>query len=124
NYNMSGIEVQHSGFQLVKEKVEQAFTRDVINVNQNTSDSNFSEFYKFELKPNFEIYALRKNSPAEKVGLLIGDKIVKINNKPSYRLTIQSIVDLFQSEAGKEITIVVDRKGRYLTFKFQLEKVL
>lgn len=124
NYNMSGIEVQHSGFQLVKEKVEQAFTRDVINVNQNTSDSNFSEFYKFELKPNFEIYALRKNSPAEKAGLLIGDKIVKINNKPSYRLTIQSIVDLFQSEAGKEITMVVDRKGRYFTFKFQLEKAL
>ena len=58
------------------------------------------------------------------MGLLIGDKIVKINNKPSYRLTIQSIVDLFQSEAGKEITMIVDRKGRYFTFKFQLEKAL
>ncbi|MCL9770809.1 PDZ domain-containing protein [Flavobacterium sp. HXWNR69] len=124
NYNMSGIEVQHSGFQLVQEKVEQAFTTNVINVNKDVSAGNQSEFYKFELKPNFEIYALRKNSPAEKAGLLIGDVIVKINNKPSYKLTIQSVVDLFQSQEGKQITLLVERKGKYFTYKFQLEKVL
>ncbi|MCK6607852.1 MAG: PDZ domain-containing protein [Flavobacterium sp.] len=120
NYNMSGIEVQHSGFQLIKEKSSDAVATTVINYGKELKEDNF----KYELKPNFEIYAVRKDSPADKVGLLVGDKIIKINNKVAYKLSIQSITDLFQSDEGKQITIVVDRKGEILTFKFNLEKIL
>lgn len=123
NYNMAGIEVQHSGFQFVREKTEQAFSTNTINLNKN-SQSNYSENFIFELKPNFEIYSVRKNSPGERVGLLVGDRVVEINNRLAHKLSIQSITDLFQSEEGKQITIVVDRKGEILTFKFNLEKIL
>ena len=41
-----------------------------------------------------------------------------------YQLTIQSITDLFQSEDGKWITMIVDRAGIRFTVKFQLEKIL
>ena len=81
-------------------------------------------YFIFELKPNFEIYSVRKNSPGERVGLLVGDRVVEINNRLAHKLSIQSITDLFQSEEGKQITIVVDRKGEILTFKFNLEKIL
>ena len=120
NYNMSGIEVQHSGFQLIKEKSSDAVATTVINYGKELKEDNF----KYELKPNFEIYAVRKDSPADKVGLLVGDKIIKINNKVAYKLSIQSITDLFQSEEGKWITMIVDRAGIRFTVKFQLEKIL
>ncbi|WP_445720289.1 PDZ domain-containing protein [Flavobacterium sp.] len=123
NYNMSGIEVKHSGFQYVKEKEEFAFASHVIKFDEN-SDINNSNNFRYELKPNFEIHSIRKNSPAEKVGLIVGDKILKINNNSSYNLSIQNILDLFQSKDGKQITIIVDRNGEILTFKFNLESVL
>lgn len=124
NYNMSGIEVQHSGFQFVKEKTQSAFSTNVISLDKKTDIDDFTSNFTFELKPNFEIYTIRKDSPAERVGLLIGDRIVRINNRLAHKLSIQSISDLFQSEDGKQITIVVDRKGEILTFQFQLEKIL
>ena len=74
--------------------------------------------------PVFEIYAIRKDSPADKIGIKVGDVLKKINGVASYNLSIQRITDIFQSEEGKQITIVVDRKGEILTFKFNLEKIL
>lgn len=124
NYNMSGIEIQHSGFNFVKEKIEFAFSTNVINLDKNSDFDDYSNYFKYELKPNFEIYSIRENSPGEKAGLLVGDKILKINNRYSNKLSIQSIVDLFQSIQGKQITMVVDREGKILTFKFKLEKIL
>ena len=47
NYNMSGIEVQHSGFQFVKEKVENAFSTNVINFDKNAAADTYSDYFKF-----------------------------------------------------------------------------
>lgn len=124
DYNMAGIEVQHSGFQVVKEKVENAFSTNVISLDKNDSQQSYSDFFKYELKPNFEIYSIRKDSPAEKVGLQEGDIILKLNNFQSNSLTIQRILDIFHSKEGKQITIQVSRKGVVKTFKFNLEKIL
>lgn len=124
DYNMAGIEVQHSGFQVVKEKVENAFSTNVISLDKNDSQQSYSDFFKYELKPNFEIYSIRKDSPAEKVGLQEGDIILKLNNFQSNSLTIQRILDIFHSKEGKQISIKVNRKGEVKTFKFNLEKIL
>jgi len=124
DYNMAGIEVQHSGFQVVKEKVENAFSTNVISLDKNDSQQSYSDFFKYELKPNFEIYSIRKDSPAEKVGLQEGDIILKLNNFQSHSLTIQRILDIFHSKEGKQISIKVNRKGEVKTFKFNLEKIL
>lgn len=125
NYNMSGIEVQHFGFQWVKEGV---------NVNSAIGLLNLDEFYferggdknkyKYELKPIFEIYSIRKDSPADIAGLKVGDKIIKLNNKGINQLSIQNITDVFQSEDGKLITIIIERKNEQITFKFNLKKIL
>ncbi|HLO72909.1 MAG TPA: PDZ domain-containing protein [Flavobacterium sp.] len=123
NYNMSGIELQHSGLQWIKEEIKLNTSNNQLNLNELMLNDE-SKKYRYELKPVYEIYAIRKDSPAEKIGLKIGDRIVKINGKSSHILTIQSISDLFQSEDGKIITIVVERLGQQLTFKFKLEKLL
>lgn len=124
-YNMSGIEVQHSGSQLIKESVRIDLKNNQINLNEFVFDNNDLRYaQKYELKPVFSIYAIRKNSPGDKAGLQIGDKIIKINNKMAHQLTIQSITDLFQSEDGKWITMTIERGGKQFTVKFQLEKIL
>jgi C-terminal processing protease CtpA/Prc len=74
--------------------------------------------------PIFEIYSVRKNSPAEKAGLRVGDIILKINNKYTNRLNIQSITNLFQSEHGKLINITIERNGEKLNYEFHIEKIL
>lgn len=125
NYNMSGIEVQHKGIQWIKEEIRSNTTSTSINANEFIfDDANVKFNYKYELKPVFEIYAIRENSPAMKAGLKEGDKIVSINGKKDYAYTIQKITDLFQSEEGKNITIEIEREGQVLKFKFELEKIL
>ncbi|WP_159780411.1 PDZ domain-containing protein [Flavobacterium sp. 9AF] len=130
NYNMSGIEVQHTGLTWVSEKIGFANSSNYgANLNNNSNKSfifdNAAEFkYKFELKPVFEIYAIRENSPAEIAGLKVGDIIHSINGKKAYDYSIQKISDLFQSEEGRIIKIEVQRNGVIMEFKIKLQKIL
>ena len=122
-YNMSGLEIQHKGSQWVKYEVTALDRKNnevdkVINLYEKVVD------FKYELKPIYEIYAIRENSPGYRAGLREGDLIVKINGRKALNLKIDFFNDLFTSEDGKQITIVVDRKGKILTFKFNLEKIL
>jgi len=122
-YNMSGLEIQHKGSQWVKYEITAQDRKSnevdkVINLYEKVVN------YKYELKPIYEIYAVRENSPAFKAGLKEGDQVIKINGKKAINLKIDYFNDLFISDEGKQITIVVNRKGKYLTFKFQLEKVI
>jgi hypothetical protein len=116
-YNMSGLEIQHKGSQWVKYEITAQDRKSnevdkVINLYEKVVN------YKYELKPIYEIYAVRENSPAFKAGLKEGDQVIKINGKKAINLKIDYFNDLFISDEGKQITIVVNRKGKYLTFKF------
>ena len=124
-YNMSGIEVQHSGSQWIKEEIRVNSSNNKIDATEYVfDDSNLRNKYHYKLKPIFEIYAVRENSPAANAGLQVGDKILRINNKTSSQLSIQDITNLFQSEEGKWITITIERGLEKITVKFQLEKIL
>lgn len=125
HYNMSGISVQHVGNQMISEVIDfnRSFTKG--NAYEHTFDEENKKYnYRYEFQPLFEIYSVRENSPADRVGIKPGDMLLSINGKKSKYYDIQKITDLFQSEEGKLITIEVDRKGKILKFKFKLEKIL
>lgn len=125
-YNKSGITVQHHGLQWVQETVRLEMVRvsttveDLQDKNKNNNDFR----YKFALKPIYEIVNVRKNSAAEKSGLMKGDIIVSINRTQPYRYTLQQINNLLKSEEDVWITLEVERNSVVLKFRFKLEDEL
>ena len=126
SYNRSGIELAHEGIRLVKEIDNKVFKDDKGGLQNNqTINSNtivIDTQYKLSLKPAFAIVELRKNSPADKAGLLIGDIILNINNKPTYNFSLQELTHKFYDDVGKRIRLRVDRNGVILNFSFVLEQ--
>jgi hypothetical protein len=126
NYNNAGIELEQSGVRLVKEIKN--------NVNNNrpgslTSDKEgvnikISQSYKYVLKPAFSIIEIRKNSPADRIGLKLNDIILSINNKSLADMSLQEVTRFFYEDVGKKIRIKVERNGVPLTFVFKLEDPL
>lgn len=125
NYNMSGIEFQHSGLQLVEEKVElkTEFVK-AENTKSIFDDRPQNVRYQFTLKPVYEVSNVRKDSPGDLAGMIKGDKITRINGNYAYKYKLQEINNLMQSEEGRWITMEIDRKGEIIKIKFQLKKIL
>lgn len=124
NYNMSGIEVEHNGIEFVKEtlKFETPLIYGVKDEHVVFKNNDFK--YKFELKPVFEIASIRENSPADLVGLKVGDKIIRLNKKEIHGFTIEKINELLQSKEDLWIYIDIERNGMPIAYKFQLKKIL
>lgn len=57
------------------------------------------------------IIAPLKNTPAEKAGLLPGDKIIKIDDDSAFGITIDESVDLIRGEIGEPVLLTVVREG-------------
>lgn len=122
-YNMSGIRLQHNGVRIVAEK--QRNNSQMFSSGQNKGITKFfEEQLKYKLAPSLEIIELRKDSPAAKAGLKIGDVLLIVNNKLIVEQSISEVQHMLNTKAGKKVKVVIDRKGEVHTFKFQLEKVL
>ena len=125
NFNMSGIEVEHAGLEWVKEAEDERTSGGIKIYTDNTLDKFQSSLkIHFTLKPVFKIASVRVDSEAEKVGLKVGDRILKINRQTGHWLTIEMINELLKSEEGKIIEIEVERAGKTFIFKFQLKNII
>lgn len=125
NYNMSGIDVEHAGLEWVKETIDDKSNQG-LRVYTNGTDERIQNNLKihFVLKPVFKIASIRVASEADKAGLKVGDRILKINHQIAHGFTIQMINELLKSEEGKIIEMEVDRDYKTYKFKFQLKKVI
>jgi len=126
-YNMSGLTIQHNGFEYVKEKVSN------LNKSRSSNEGNTinevsmyqtQRLFEIRLAPKYEISEVRKNSPAEEIGLQKGDMVLSINGKPAHRYTLEEINSLFYTNEGRLIRFVVDRYGVPLSYSFKLRKVI
>jgi len=72
----------------------------------------------------FYINNVLKNSPAEKVGLKIGDVIRRINMKPHLLLSHDGITDILRGKTGKKIKLKVKRGDEILKFEFRLKDLI
>ncbi|MGK4567659.1 PDZ domain-containing protein [Flavobacterium sp. 3HN19-14] len=123
HYNMSGIVLHHAGLQWVQaERIDNNSSANTVKIDFGSAPLEMK--YKFELKPVYEIVSVRKNSPADKIGLKSGDVLIAINGVQSYKYSLQDINEILKSEAGRNIVLEVDRKSTVIKYKFRLENIL
>ena len=117
HYNMSGLEIHHSGLAWISEKLK------VNDPNLLKTVASMGFYYKFELKPVFVISNVREGSPAAEVGLKKDDVVLTLNKKEVHTYTLENINNLLKSEEGKHISIEVQREEKILKFEFVLKSI-
>ncbi|KFF26971.1 retropepsin-like aspartic protease [Chryseobacterium vrystaatense] len=120
HFNMSGLDFKQDGLEWQEDrvKIEPKLSSDGSR-EISVGSSDFQ--YKFFLKPIFSVAGIRKNSPAFKAGLKKDDRVISINGSKTSDMTMEKIMELMKSEEGRNITILVQRKNKEMTFDFVLE---
>ncbi|MDD4583126.1 MAG: S41 family peptidase, partial [Eubacteriales bacterium] len=62
-------------------------------------------------------------SPAEKVGILSGDIIIKVDGQDIGNMDLDSVVSRIRGKAGTELTLTVERKGTAISFTMVREAI-
>ena len=135
-YDRSGLVVQHTGFELVThldyriskeqnmtEASKGAWSSDGSR-NSIFLETNMVQFPQFKLKPNYEIAAIREDSPGAEAGLSVGDKLIKVNGRAVANLKLEEITRYFYRDEGSVLKLQVDRNGMVFNCKLRLRKIL
>ena len=64
-----------------------------------------------------------KGFPAEKAGLMAGDKIVEVNGKSAKGKTTEELSSILKGQPNTEVSLLIERNGETFTKKFNREKV-
>lgn len=126
SYNKSGIELEQNAIRLVRQRDYTFSPKDnFLSGEDNPSKTAIvpSTKYKLTFKPAYSIVELRKDSPADKAGLMLGDILLSINNKSTDRYTLQEVIQMFYDKHGKRLKLNIERDGIEMTFVFYLEGV-
>jgi len=119
HFNMSGLDFKQDGLEWQEDRVK----IEPKKISEASSEiavvNNFQ--YKFTLKPIFSVAGVRKDSPAFIAGLKKDDRVITINGSRTSDMTMEKIMELMKSDEGKNITMVIQRKNKEMTFSFVLE---
>ncbi len=127
HYNMSGLVIEHDGMVLIK-NFENPNNAVISNKREHDTNGmvtiNLGTIVTKLLAPRYVIAEVRKGSPADLAGLLIGDIVLTVNGKPAQRYRLHELISMFSSVAGKNITLKIERNGVESSVKFKLKKMI
>lgn len=63
-----------------------------------------------------------KGSPAERAGVKMGDKILKINDKSTVDFTVEQAVKLIKGPKGTQVTLTLYREGKKQAFDLKITR--
>ncbi|MCT2406839.1 aspartyl protease family protein [Chryseobacterium antibioticum] len=119
HFNMSGLDFKQDGLEWQEDRVK-IEPKKLSDANNEISVINNFQ-YKFTLKPVFSVAGVRKDSPAFVAGLKKDDRVITINGSKTSEMTMEKIMELMKSDEGRNITMVIQRKNKEMTFNFVLE---
>ena len=70
------------------------------------------------------VIAPLEGTPAEKAGIIAGDKIIKINDVLSGDLTIEEAVSLIRGQKGTEVSLMIIREGWDMPKEFKIKRAI
>lgn len=115
--DMSGIEVVHEGFEFVKHRL----TNFSDNKDGRTTINFSTEVnYQIELHATYIIDQVRPNSPAERAGVMIGDRLLRINGRGVGKMKLQDIKNKLQAGQDKLVKIKLARNDEEMSVEFRL----
>ena len=121
HYDMSGLVIKHDGVVVAKDEKSKYNRQDFEQ--EDKVNISVSTVYGFYLVPRFVVSEIRKDSPAEEAGIMVGDEIISVNGKSTHSYKLPEIIGLFASKAGKKITIRIKRNSTFYKKKFYLKEV-
>ena len=65
-----------------------------------------------------------KDSPAAKAGIKEGDLVVKINGQSTKDLLLRDIRKIFKVGEGKNVSLIINSKGKEKSIELKLEKLI
>ncbi len=124
HYNMSGIEIQHSGLRYIAERI--ADHQGLVK----SEDRDFGTVQilmenrtRLSLVPEIVVSGIRAGSPAEEAGLQEGDVILAVNGKRIHQYKLQEVVKMLNEKEGKRVRLLIERFNKDLLFSFVLKNV-
>ena len=95
-----------------------------------------SKLFESDIRGNFEgvgmevisqdgaitVIAPLKNSPAERAGILAGDRVVKIDDVATLNLSTEDAVNLIRGEKGTQVTLTIFRNGDREPFEIDVTR--
>ena len=121
-YNMSGLELQYNGVELIRKK-----QNNINNIVYDEKGTNqgieffFREIIRYELQDIIEVAEVRPNSPAAVAGVQKGDILDRVNRRSLQNLKLHQVTALLQQKPGKKIKLQIRRDGKMLTKTFELK---
>lgn len=126
-YNKSGLILQQDGIRIVKEQNIQNLFPSTFGRKDDSDETsnlvNIVKSYTLAVRPAIVVAEIRKNSPAQRAGLMIGDVVIRVNGDDTSRLDLQEVISNFYDDDGKMIIMDIDRGGLLMRLKFRLENV-
>lgn len=109
----SGLEIKQEGLIWEKEEVRVETAKRNSSSNEiNVVDNSPDKFqYKFSLKPVFKVSGTRKDSPAQKSGIMKGDEIINVDGKKANNLTLSKIHEILKTDEARKISIEIKRNN-------------
>ncbi len=72
----------------------------------------------------FKVSEVISNSPAQEAGVLPGDLLVAINEKSAFSITLGELNGMLNRNPGSTVSLIMNREGKPLNFKFRLKRLI
>ena len=99
----------------VKRLMNEAFEHDMSGLELRAKGADYNNYY---------VAKILDGSPADIAGLTEGDEVLFVNNNSTKDMSISDIYKVLQKGAGKEVSMLVRRKGQIVLASFVLKRLI